>query len=73
MMKVLQRISDFLNTVTNVLGIICLTGMFAVIIVNAVMRYVFNTSIIWAYDVLRVLMIALSSSAHAWFTTSRSM
>ena len=48
MMKVLQRISDFLNTVTKVLGIICLAGMFAVIIVNAVMRYVFNTGIIWA-------------------------
>ena len=59
MMKVLQRISDFLNTVTKVLGIICLAGMFAVIIANAVMRYVFNTGIIWAYDVLRVLMIAL--------------
>ena len=55
----LQRISDFLNTGTKVLGIICLAGMFAVIIANAVMRYVFNTGIIWAYDVLRVLMIAL--------------
>lgn len=59
MMKVLQLISDFLNTVTKVLGVVCLTGMFAVIIVNAIMRYVFNTSIIWAYDVLRVMMIAL--------------
>lgn len=59
MIKVLQRCSDFLNTVTKALGIVCLTGMFLVIIVNAVMRYVFNTSIIWAYDVLRVLMIAL--------------
>lgn len=59
MIKCLKQLSDLLNTVTKALGVVCLTGMFLVIIVNAVLRYVFNTSIIWAYDILRILMIAL--------------
>ena len=58
-MKLLTKISDGLNRVTQILGAAFLIGMTVLIIVNAALRYVFNISIIWAYDVLRVLMVGL--------------
>ena len=58
-MKIFEKISDFLNEVTKMLGIMCLLGMVVIIMINAILRYAFNISLIWAYDVLRILMVGL--------------
>ena len=59
MLRLLNKICNILDKVMVFLASEFLLAMFSIIVANAIMRYVFNSSFLWAYDVLRVLMVGL--------------